>query len=99
MCSSLYEDRPLSNFPCEHVWIAVFTFLNSADDIVCCDFRLTASDLAGVDRTGPAEPDGIKNKSTNKNHKELFLPLDETIASRAVFVILSGADGNAFGAS
>ena len=32
-----------------------------------------------------------------------FLPLDEAIASRAVFVIVSGsdgrADGNAFGAS
>ena len=33
----------------------------------------------------------------------LFLPLDEAIASRAVFVIVSGSDGrtdgNAFGAS
>ena len=27
------------------------------------------------------------------------LPLDEAIASRAVFVIVSGSDGNAFGAS
>ena len=29
----------------------------------------------------------------------VVLPLDEALASRAVFVILSGAEGNAFGAN
>ena len=29
----------------------------------------------------------------------VFLLLDETVNSRAVFVIVSGSDGNAFGAS
>ena len=33
------------------------------------------------------------------NHLIVFLPLDEAVASRAVFVIVSGSDGNAFGAS